>query len=340
MERSGRPVVIAHRGASGYLPEHSFPAKAMAYAMGADYLEQDLHMTRDGEIVVIHDTWLDELSDVRARFPGRAREDGRFLVLDFTLAELRSLRMSERTELRDGRPVQVYPGRFPAGTGDFRIQTFAEELELIAGLNRSTGGRRGIYPEIKVPWLHRREGLDLATAMLTVLRDHGYRRREDPVYVQCFDPMEVVRVRTELMPALGMDLKVVQLIGDPAWEETWVETGDGGWHPYDDGWLQAPGALARVAEVADGIGPHHAMVVGVDPATGRPAATGMVAEAHARGLEVHPYTVRADALPAWAGSLDELHDALFTIAGVDGVFSDFPDRTIAWLRAHGLRPDA
>lgn len=333
-----RPVVIAHRGASGYLPEHSFAAKAMAYAMGADFLEQDLHMTRDGEIVVIHDTWLDELTDVRTRFPGRAREDGRFLVLDFTLAELRSLHMTERFEMRDGRPVQVYPGRFPTGTADFRIQTFAEELELVAGLNHATGGRTGIYPEIKVPWLHRREGMDLATAMLTVLRDHGYRRREDPVYVQCFDPMEVIRVRTELMPALGIDLRVVQLIGEPEWEETWTETPDGGWRPYDDGWLQEPGALARVAEVADGIGPQVPMVVRPDPATGRLTPTHLVAEAHALGMEVHPYTLRADALPPGVASLDDLHAALFRVADVDGVFSDFPDRTIAWLRAEGRRP--
>ena len=106
-ERGTRPVIIAHRGASGYLPEHSLPAKAMAHAFGADFLEQDLCMTKDGEVVVIHDPWLDELTDVADRFPGRARADGRTYVLDLTLAELRTLRLSERFEVVDGvrRPV-------------------------------------------------------------------------------------------------------------------------------------------------------------------------------------------------------------------------------------------
>lgn len=331
-----RPIVIAHRGASGYLPEHTFAAKAMAYAMGADHLEQDCHLTRDGEVVVIHDTWLDELTDVGERFPGRQRADGRSLVLDFTLEELRSLAVTERVELVDGRPVQAYPGRFPAGRGRFELHTLADELELVRGLNHSTGGRVGIYPEIKVPWLHRREGLDLATAMLTVLRDHGYTDRDSGVFVQCFDPREVVRVRREVMPALGIDLPLVQLIGRPEWEETFVETADGGWAPYDDGWLLEPGAMARVAEVAQGIGPHWSMVLdGEGPE--RPRVTSLVADAHAAGLVVHPYTLRADALPSWAADLDDLHTALFEEADVDGAFTDFTDLTVGWLRANGRR---
>jgi glycerophosphoryl diester phosphodiesterase len=331
-----RPIVIAHRGASGYLPEHTFAAKAMAYAMGADVLEQDCHLTRDGEVVVIHDTWLDELTDVASRFPGRRRADGRFLVLDFTLEELRSLAVTERVERVDGREVQAYPGRFPARTGRFELHTLADELALIRGLNHSTGGRVGIYPEIKVPWIHRREGMDLATAMLTVLRDFGYTDRDSGVFVQCFDPAEVVRVRQEVMPALGIDLPLVQLIGRPEWEETFVETADGGWAPYDDGWLLAPGAMARVAEVAQGIGPHWSMVLeGEGPE--RPRVTGLVAEAHAAGLAVHPYTLRADQLPPWATTLDDMHAALFDEAGVDGVFTDFTDLTVAWLRGSGRR---
>lgn len=331
-----RPIVIAHRGASGYLPEHTFAAKAMAYAMGADHLEQDCHLTRDGEVVVIHDTWLDELTDVAARFPERRGPDGRFLVLDFTLEELRSLAVTERVEQVDGRPVQAYPGRFPAGRGRFELHTLADELELVRGMNHSTGGRVGIYPEIKVPWLHRREGMDLATAMLTVLRDHGYTDRDSGCFVQCFDPAEVVRVRREVMPALGIDLPLVQLIGRAEWEETFVETADGGWTPYDDGWLLEPGAMARVAEVAQGVGPHWSMVLdGEGP--DRPRVTSLVADAHAAGLVVHPYTLRADQLPAWATTLDDVHAALFDEADVDGVFTDFTDLTVGWLRANGRR---
>lgn len=330
------PIVIAHRGASGYLPEHTFAAKAMAYAMGADHLEQDCHLTRDGEVVVIHDTWLDELTDVAERFPERRGVDGRFLVLDLTLEELRCLAVTERVERVDRRPVQTYPGRFPAGTGRFELHTLADELALVRGLNRSTGRSVGIYPEIKVPWLHRRQGMDLATAMLSVLRDHGYTTRDSGCFVQCFDPTEIVRLRREVMPALGIDLPLVQLIGWPEWQETFIETEDGGWAPYDDGWLLEPGAMTRIAEVAQGVGPHWSMVL-VGEGPGRPSVTGLVAEAHAAGLVVHPYTLRADQLPPWASTLDDVHAALFDEAGVDGVFSDFPDRTVSWLAANGRR---
>ncbi len=101
-------VVIAHRGASGYLPEHTLPAKAMAYAQGADYLEQDLVMTKDNELVVLHDHYLDRVTDVAERFPDRARKDGRYYAIDFTLAEIKSLKFTEGFEIENGKKVQGY----------------------------------------------------------------------------------------------------------------------------------------------------------------------------------------------------------------------------------------
>lgn len=112
---AGEKIVIAHRGASGYLPEHTLPAKAMAYAQGADYLEQDLVMTKDDRLVVLHDHYLDRVTDVAQRFPQRARQDGRFYAIDFTLAEIKSLKFTEGFEPKDGKNVQTYPGRFPDG---------------------------------------------------------------------------------------------------------------------------------------------------------------------------------------------------------------------------------
>ena len=138
--------VIAHRGASGYLPEHTLPAKALAHAMGADFLEQDVVASRDGELIVLHDIHLDRVTDVAKRFPARARKDGRFYALDFDLAELRQLRVHERVAA-DGKPV--YPGRFPVTAGRFALHTFDEELAFIRGLNETTGRNAGVYPEIK-----------------------------------------------------------------------------------------------------------------------------------------------------------------------------------------------
>jgi len=330
---AARPVVIAHRGASGYLPEHSLPAKAMAHAMGADFLEQDLNMTRDGAVVVIHDPWLDEVTDVAERFPGRARADGRTWVMDLTLAEVRQLRLSERfATAADGSVTPAWPGRFPIRTGELRIPTFDEELEIIAGMNRSTGRVAGIYPEVKSPWLHHQAGLDLASAVLRILRDHGYTRRDDPVYVQCFDPHEVRRMRRVLMPALGIDLRLVQLIAANDWDETFERGEDGAWTPLDYGPMLAPDGMTAIAADADGVGPWIPMVVAETP-DGRAAPTGLVARAHAAGLTVHPYTVRADALPAWAPTHDELLRVLVDDAGVDGFFTDFPDRAVRWLDA-------
>ena len=137
--------IIAHRGASGYLPEHTLPAKALAYAMQSDFLEQDVVATRDDQLVVLHDIHLDRVTDVAQRYPARARDDGRYYARDFDLDELRRLRVTERTDA-SGRAV--YPKRFPAGTGRFHIHTLAEELEL--GVERCLGDRRpGVGHELE-----------------------------------------------------------------------------------------------------------------------------------------------------------------------------------------------
>ena len=212
---------------------------------------------------------------------------------------------SDLFEVVDGVRRPVYPGRFPVMTGELHIPTFHEELELIGGMNRSTGRVAGIYPEVKSPWLHHQAGLDLAVATLRILRDHGYTRRADPVFVQCFDPNETLRIRRELMPALGIDLRLIQLIAENDWDETFERGADGTWQPYDYRWMHEPDGMTRIAAYADGIGPWIPMVIADDPAGPRP--TGLVARAHAAGLAVHPYTARADALPPWAAKIGRAH---------------------------------
>lgn len=310
-------IAIAHRGASGYLPEHTLAAKAVAHAMGADYVEQDLVLSRDGVPVVLHDLHLDAVTDVAAVFPGRARADGRHYAIDFTVDELKRLRVTERIHPRTGRAV--YPARFPPGASSFRIATFAEAIELVQGMNRSTGREVGIYPEIKAPAWHREQGHDISRTVLDVLRAYGYTGREDPVYLQTFDWNEARRLRLEL----GYEGRLVQLIGERGWG---VAPGT------DFRFLLSPAGVAAIAEVADGIGPWLPQVVAGVDARGRPRITDLVATAHAHGLEVHPYTLRADALPAWAGSLEDAMRVLFCEAGVDGIFTDFPDRAAAFLR--------
>ncbi len=151
-------AVIAHRGASGYLPEHTLPAKALAYGLGADFLEQDVVLTKDRHPIVLHDIHLDTVTDVADRFPERARADGRYYALDFTLAEIKTLAVHERWDHKNRQPV--FAGRFPS-ENRLSVPTLAEEIELVQGLNTSTGRDVGIYPEIKKPAWHREQGYDI-----------------------------------------------------------------------------------------------------------------------------------------------------------------------------------
>lgn len=301
-------IVIAHRGASGYLPEHTLAAKALAYAMGADYLEQDVVATRDDVLVVLHDIHLDRISDVATRYPNRARADGRWYVRDFDFAELEHLRLSERFDA-DG--AAVFPGRYPVHSGVFRLHTLADELEFVAAMNAATGRQVGIYPEIKRPAWHRAHGIDIAPLLLQALGRFGYATRESPAHVQCFDPAELDRIRHEL----DSDLKLVQLIGENAWGEAEV----------DYGRLRAPAGLSRLAKTVDGIGPWLPHCYELKATVPRPS--GLVAAAHGAGLVVHPYTVRADSLPPGFASHDELVAFAAMDLAVDGLFTDFPDLT-------------
>ena len=327
-------VVIAHRGASGYLPEHTLPAKAMAFAQGADYLEQDLVMTKDDQLVVLHDHYLDRVTDVADRFPDHARKDGRYYAIDFTLAEIKSLKFSEGFTVENGKKVQTFPGRFPMGKSDFRVHTFEEEIEFIQGLNRSTGKNIGLYPEIKAPWFHHQEGKDIATRVLEVLKKYGYTKKTDKIYLQCFDANELKRIRNELEPKMGMDLKLVQLIAYTKWNETEEQQPDGKWVNYSYDWMLEPGAMEKIAQYADGIGPDYHMLIADSSTNGHIIINGMVKEAHEHQLEVHPFTVRADQLPPYAKDVNELYDALYRQADVDGLFTDFPDKAISYLHSH------
>ena len=178
-------IVIAHRGASGYLPEHTLEAKAMAHTMNADFIEQDLVLSKDDIPIVIHDIYLDNVTDVATKFLDRKRNDNRYYVIDFTFDELKSLRVTERFNPKTGE--QFYPNRFPKNKGNFKLHSLQEEIELIQGLNKSTSKNIGIYPEIKEPEFHRKEGKNLTEIVLKVLSDYGYKTKKDNCILQCFD---------------------------------------------------------------------------------------------------------------------------------------------------------
>jgi len=303
-----RPLIIAHRGASGYLPEHTLAAKALAYGQGADYLEQDVVLSKDGVPVIFHDTHIDTTTDVAKKFPGRQRADGRFYALDFTLAELKQLDVSERFNPKTGKAA--FPRRFPVGVGSFSVVTLEEEIQFIQQLNRSTGRNVGIYPELKAPAWHRKEGQDLAAAVLPILRRYGYDAKDSACFVQCFELAEIKRLRGEL----AWKGKLIMLLGGKG-----QGAGD-----TDFTYLQTDVGLADLAKIVDGIGPPISSVVnGKSPAERK--VTDLAVRAHKAGLLSHPYTLRADELPPCVTTVDELLRVLFDEAKVDGVFTDFPD---------------
>jgi glycerophosphoryl diester phosphodiesterase len=320
--RDPRPVVIAHRGASGYLPEHTLPAVAFAHALGADYIEQDVVLSKDGVPLVLHDIEIDTVTDVATRFPDRHRANGHFYAIDFTLAEIKQLHATERFDPKTGQPV--FPGRFPLGKSTFSIPTLEEELQLIQGLNRSTGREVGIYPEIKAPAWHRRQGRDISAVVMEVLARYGYRTKADHFFLQCFDFAEVQRLRGEL----GFKGRIVQLIGRYGGGES---NAPGATDTQDNASLLAPENLAGLAKYADGVGPSLAYLVnmGNDSVA---TSNDVVRRAHEAGLVVHPYTFRTDALPKFAATAPALLELLFGTIGVDGLFADQADVVVKFLQ--------
>jgi glycerophosphoryl diester phosphodiesterase len=297
VRRDAGPIVIGHRGASGYLPEHTLPSYAMAHAQGADYIEPDLVLTRDGVFICLHDVYLEPTTDVAAVYPDRARADGRWYAADFTLDEVRRLRVNERLE-----------HRFPRDSASrFAVPTFEEMIELVAGLNRTTGRVAGVYPELKAPAWHRAAGLPMEEAFLAILRRHGLGGAgAPPIFIQCFEPEPLRELRR-----LGSSLPQIFLLDD-----------DGAPRLTDAG-------LADIATFADGIGPAKVLLE---------QDASLVERAHRHRLAVHPYTFRADDVPAQYASFENELASFYGKLGVDGLFTDFPDRARRWLDRHGAAP--
>ena len=308
MTKNTKKTVIAHRGASGYLPEHTLAAKSMAYAMHPDFLEQDLVLSKDDVPIVIHDIHLETVTDVAQKFPNKKRENGRFYVIDFTYDELLQLNVSERFDAESGNAV--FKDRYPLWKSKFKLHSLQDEIELIQGLNKSTGNNIGIYPEIKAPAFHVKEGKDISSIVLKILSDYGYKTKKDKCILQCFDANELKRIRTEL----NSELFLVQLI---EFEEDEKH-------------------LKEYATYADGLGPWYKSILKGKDEQGNWQKTNLVKEAHDLGLVVHAYTFRADDIEGFS-SFDELLDVGFNTLELDGVFTDFPDQTVSFLRKQESR---
>lgn len=336
MHSVGRPIVIAHRGASGYAPEHTLTSYFIAIEQGADFIEPDLVMTRDGVMVARHENEIGGTTDVAERREFATRRTTKVIdgvsitgwfTEDFLLEELKTLRARERI-----------PGVRPANTrldGRIEIPTLEEILALVRGVEERRRVRArelglpppepvGVYPETKHPSYFAGLGLSMEERLVAALERYGYFGRDGRAFLQSFETGNL-RVLSRLTR-----LPLVQLIEAAGAPYDFVLSGDR--RTYAD--LVTPQGLAEIAGYASCIGPAKSLLIPRDADARLTRPTSLVADCHAAGLQVHPWTFRAESefLPTGLDLEGELR--LFLQAGIDGFFTDQPDVGVRALHAH------
>lgn len=279
------PLVIAHRGASGYLPEHTLPAYAMAIALGADYVEPDVVLSRDGVPICSHDLTM-HYTNVSERFPGRRRADGNYYWIDFDLDEIKKL---ERT------------GPTPSGIDRLRgyeVATLDELIDLVQTLNRSLNIEIGIIPEPKDPGFHLSESRPIEPILLGALRGRGYAGPSDPCIIQCFDLDSLERMADLTAVAPSDDPDPFMALEGP--RMVWLV-----------GNTPTSQELDRAAKFCVGLGPNRELL---EDSAGKPRP--FLTQAKSLGLELYPYTFGANPV---------IIERFYNKHGVDGLFTDYPD---------------
>jgi len=332
------PLIVGHRGAPGYMPEHTQASYEEAIRLGADFVEPDVVATRDGHLVTRHDPVLTDSTDILAHpeFASRKRtvkftgfEITDFFVADFTLAELKTLRCK-----------QVMPGRDHGRDGQYPIVTLEEMIDIVQAGAKRAGRTVGIYPEIKFPTFHRQAGLPIEDRLLDVLKKAGYTSASSPVFIQSFEQSNLHYLKTktdirlmQLLDGSGTDPDTGAVQFKPPSDKPydWVLSGRAG--TYAD--LLTPEGLDEVAQYATVVAPWKRHLLAFVPgADGKPQPVrrrDIIDNAHARGLKVHIWTMRNDApyLDSYYNG-DAVAEYLdFFRMGVDGVFTDFADTGVA-----------
>nr|ADN17182.1 glycerophosphoryl diester phosphodiesterase [Gloeothece verrucosa PCC 7822] len=317
------PIVIGHRGASGYRPEHTLESYRLAIELGADYIEPDLVSTKDGVLVARHENEISGTTDVanHPEFADRKTTkiiDGQTLTgwftEDFTLAELKTLRAKER--IPNIRPQNtVYNGLF-------EIPTLQEVIDLAKQKSAELGRTIGIYPETKHPSYFDSIGLSLEEPLVNILKANGYNSQTSPVFIQSFEVSNLQELNTLI------DVPLIQLI-DSAENKPYDFVLSGDARTYGD--LITATGLADIANYADGIGAYKWLIIPRDAQGNLLSPTTLVDDAHAAGLLVHSWTFRRENnfLPANLQNQPEEEFKRYYQTGLDGMFSDNPDIAFA-----------
>lgn len=326
-----KPLIIGHRGASGYRPEHTLASYMLAIEQGADFIEPDLVSTKDGVLVARHENEISGTTDVASHPEFAERRttkviDGSaitgWFTEDLTLAELKTLRARER--LPDLRPDNTAYDR------QFEIPTFDEIVQLAQRESHAARRTIGIYPETKHPTYFASIGLPLEASLLEALKRAGYRDASAPVFIQSFETGNLKHLRRITR------VRLVQLIDASGAPYDLKAAGD----THTSAELITPNGLAEIATYADAIGVHKELLIPRDERGFLRAPAPLAADAHQAGLRVHAWTFRAEnqflpadhrvgdpAAPEFLRARGDLQGELkrFLELGVDGVFTDFPD---------------
>ncbi|MFN6471318.1 MAG: glycerophosphodiester phosphodiesterase [Nostoc sp. SerVER01] len=312
------PIIIAHRGASGYRPEHTLAAYELAIALGADYIEPDLVSTKDGVLIARHENEISETTDVARHTEFAHRQttkiiDGEsktgWFTEDFTLAELKTLRTKER--IPQLRPQNILYDGF------FEIPTFQEIIDLAKEKSAEINRQIGIYPETKHPTYFKSIGLPLETPLLATLTANGYQGGNAPVFIQSFEVSNLQDLSTKT------DLPLVQLLNNTGKPYDFVVNSND--QTYAD--LVTASGLEEIAKYAQAIGIHKNLLLSTDSTGKLLSPTSLIINAHASNLLVHAWTFRNEDhfLPLDFQGNPQGEYELFFKLGIDGVFSDYPD---------------
>ncbi|CAF2794442.1 unnamed protein product [Rotaria sp. Silwood2] len=306
-----RPLVVGHRG-TAYLPELTLASQSMAHAYGADIIEIDVCLSRDNQLIVIHDG----VTNVGDVFPNRSRSDGLNYVIDFDLDELRRLSIHERVRPLNG--TQVYPLRFPSKSKvPFHLSTLNETIELLLGLNRATGRQRQLLIEIKKPEYHSKYNKSISSIVLATLSAYDLTRSSDPIIVQTFHIEELMYIRKNL----GSQLRLFALM---TWNYIQESSSDYDFYRSEDG-------IRNLSKIVQGLAPNHQLVVDYDLNGVIIGTTNLTKWAHQYNLNVYPYTFRQDLFSG--SSFEELVKYFWHTVKVDGFITDHPDVILELLRS-------
>jgi len=347
-KRENKPLVIGHRGAAGYLPDHTLQGYRLAIKLGADYIEPDLVATKDGVLIARHEPNITATTNVADHpefanrettrsIDGGAPETGWF-ASDFTLAEIKTLRAKQP---RAGRPTEF--------DGRFKIPTLQEVINLVKRESRKRGRKIGIYPETKHPTYHKQLNLPLERRLVRVLKRNGLNSRTSRVFIQSFEQSNLKQLNhmTPVRLIQLVDANDTDANGNPTYAPPfdrpydWTVSGNPALTSRTFGYFATNAGLDEIKSYADGIGPWKVYIVPTEGGGGGNIhpPTDLIARAHARGLKVHTWTFRNDSMPSDASYMgNPVFEYLkFYELGIDGVFSDFPDTAFAARELFRLR---